>query len=406
MSDLRWAAVTVVLLLVAVATEYVARWWLRYRSAYYVFSPGRRLLLHPHPKVFPELEPSIRFSVNGEGERGDEVPSLRAGETLYRILVVGGSQPEGYLLDQHTCWPGALHRLLETPLNLQKLEASKVHVGSIARSGVGSEALDHILERVLVRYPRLQALIVLVGASDVLRWLEQGAPPSPPTSPSTSEIFMCHPELTFGGKPRSLALTELILRARQRWLRPVEVHERAGGWVGAARAMRAQAKVIRTAMPDPDAMLSNFDHYFRQVLHRAKAHADRVLVVRQPWFDKHCTAEEAAHMWHGGMGQVWREQVNTYYSLEVVSSLMALLNDRVALVADELDVEQLDLMPLLEPSLVTYYDGFHATPAGARTVAAAVAAAVLRQPLPSGRFLDRRSGIPAAGGYAAGQTAP
>jgi hypothetical protein len=42
-------------------------------------------------------------------------------------------------------------------------------------------------------------------------------------------------------------------------------------------------------------------------------------------------------------------------------------------------------MPLLHRSLDTYYDCFHSTPAGARAIAAAVAAAVLRQPLPSAR---------------------
>ena len=60
--------------------------------------------------------------------------------------------------------------------------ASRVHVGNIARSGVGSEALDLILERVLPRYPRLSAMVVLVGASDVLRWLEVGAPATPPAA--------------------------------------------------------------------------------------------------------------------------------------------------------------------------------------------------------------------------------
>jgi hypothetical protein len=56
---------------------------------------------------------------------------------------------------------------------------------------------------------------------------------------------------------------------------------------------------------------------------------------------------------------------------------------KAAAVAKELDGEQLDLMPLLERSLDTYYDCFHATPAGARAIATVVAEAVLRQPLSS-----------------------
>jgi lysophospholipase L1-like esterase len=339
-----------------------------------------RLLLHPHPIVFPQLEPSIRFDVNSEGERGEEVPRVGPEETLYRVLVVGGSQPEGYMLDQHTCWPGALHCLLQQDDHRQALGTSRVHVGSIARSGVGSEALHLILDRVLGRYRRLQAIIILVGASDVLRWLEQGAPPSPPSPQATSEVFRCHPEMSFGWRPGDLALVELFRRWRRRWLRPVDVNERAGGWVGKARAMRAQAKVIRTAPPDPQPMLSHFERHFEQVLRKASAHADRVIVVRQPWFDRPCTPEEAALMWHGGVGRAWLEEVTAYYSHEVLSRLMALLDARAAQLARDLGVEQVDLREVVEPGVETYYDFFHATPKGARAIAAAVAGIVLRQP--------------------------
>jgi hypothetical protein len=385
---LAWVVAAAALLLLAVASEAAARWWLRHRGRYYVFPPGLRLHLRPDPDVFPQLEPLVRFEVNREGERGDEVPRGGADAGLYRVLVAGGSQPEGYLLDQATSWPGALQRLLQMPEHRQRLGASTVHVGNIARTGVCSEALDLILERVLPRYPRLQGIIVLVGVSDVFHWLEQGAPPAPPRPVRSADVFMCHPEGPFGWKPRELALVELHVRLRRRWRRPVHVHERAARWIGQARAMRAQAKAIRTTMPDPAPMLDHFERHFRRLLQRARAHADRVLVVRQPWFGREYTPEEAAHMWHGGVGQIWRDEVTTFYAFEVVSRLMALLDARAARVATELDVEQVDLMPLLEQSLVTYLDFCHLAPAGAKAVAAVVAAAVLRLPLPSPRRLD------------------
>src|SRR5438876_9125808 len=168
------------LALAAVTAELIARWWIRHVGGYYVFPPDLRLLLYLDREVLPELEPLVRFEVNSDGERGSQVPRLRTGETLYRILVAGGSQPEGFLLDQDTSWPGALQHLLATPEHLDMLGATHVHVGNIARSSVGSEALDLILAHVLPRYPRLDAIVILVGASDVLQWLEQGAPPAPP----------------------------------------------------------------------------------------------------------------------------------------------------------------------------------------------------------------------------------
>jgi hypothetical protein len=128
-------------------------------------------------------------------------------------------------------------------------------------------------------------------------------------------------------------------------------------------------------------MLSHFERNFQDVVRKAKAHADRVLVVRQPWFDRPCTAEEAALMWHGGVGRAWQEEVTVYYSHDVLRQLMALLDARAARVAEDLEVEHLDLRPIVPPSVETYYDFFHATPAGARTVARAIAAAVLREPV-------------------------
>src|SRR5207249_12025538 len=146
----------------------------------------------------------------------------------------------------------------------------------------------------------------------------------------------------------------------------------------------ARAKKIRVILPDPTPMLDHFEFHFRRLLETAKAHADRVLVVRQPWFAKNFTPEEAARMWHGGVGQAWREDVTTYYSFEVFSTLMSLLDGRAAAVANALQVEQLDLMPILERSLKTYYDGFHLTAAGAGVVAGAVASAILH-PLAQGQ---------------------
>src|SRR3954471_23371082 len=194
----------------AVVTELSVRWWIRHRRQYFVLPPGLRLRLEPDPDILPQLERFVRFDVKAEGERGSDLP--RSGGRLFRVLVAGGSQPEGYLLDQDTAWPGALQRLLERPEHLQTLGADCVHVGNISRSGVGSQALDLILGRVLPRYPRLQAIIILVGASDVLRWLEAGAPGTSAPPVRTEDVFRCHPETRCGWRPADLAVVELLRR--------------------------------------------------------------------------------------------------------------------------------------------------------------------------------------------------
>lgn len=382
MNGLLWAlGSAATLMILGVAAELGARWWLRWRRLYYVWPPGLRIRRHPEPEVFPQLERVVRFEVNSDGERGDEVPRSRG--SLYRVLVAGGSQTEGFLLDQPTSWPGMLQRLLGTPQHLQILGASRVHVGNIALSGVGSQALDLIFKRMLPRYTHLDSIIIMVGISDVYQWLEKGAPPSLRPSPvPASEVFSCHPEGPFGWSPQKLGLVELLRRFRRRFLRPLEVHERAGKWIGGARAMRARAKEVRTTVLDPAVMLDHFENHFRKLLDKAKAHADRVLVVRQPRFEKDYTPEELAHLWHGGVGKVWREEVTVFYSVEVASHLMVLIDARALRVADELGVEHLDLMPHIERSLKSYYDHCHFTPAGAAAVAEQVAASILRPPTP------------------------
>ena len=361
-----------------VAAELVGRWWIHRRHAYYVFAPGTRTRIAPDRQTFPELEPLVRFEVNEDGERGWAVPRVGTNETLYRVLVAGGSQPEGYLLDQDTHWPGALQRLLATPQHLQQLGASNVHVGNIGLSGVGSEALELILQRVLPRYPRLQTIVLLVGASDMLQWLEQGAPAAPPAPPRTADLFANHPERRFGWSPRRLALVELLRRKYRLWFRPLRVSEPAGRWMAKAREMRARAKVIRTSVPEPAPLFAHFEAHLRSAIQIAKAHADRVIVVRQSWLQKESyTPVELAHFWHGGAGQAWRDEVTTFYSIDVTRSLMASLDARAHRIAQALGVEQIDLMSLLEPSLNTYYDFFHLTPSGAMVVASAVAQTVL-----------------------------
>jgi hypothetical protein len=162
----------------------------------------------------------------------------------------------------------------------------------------------------------------------------------------------------------------------------VKVNRHTGRWYVEARAMRARAKTILNSCPDPAPMLDDFERHCMSLLKRAQTQSDRVLIIRQPWFDAVFSPKEAAQMWHGGRGQVWREEVTTFYSFDVVSDLMRALSQRTDEIARRCNIEQLDLMTVLEPSLDTYYDCFHFAPAGSRTVAEAVAAAVLRRPLP------------------------
>ena len=370
--------VVVAAALCAAAAELCARWWLRRRSTYYVWAPGTRFEIHLAREVFPERQAPVRFEVNADGERGGDVAGPEDG--LYRVLVAGGSAAECLALDQHESWPGALERFLNAPERRRALGARRVHVGSIARSYVASADLDLILERTLPRYRRLALIVIMVGAGDVMQWLEDGAPPSIAPAPiPAARLFACHPEQRFGWTPRRLGLVEIARRVRRSWLRPRQVVQEGGAWYTAARKMRAEAKEIRTSVPDPAVMVDRFEHYFRRLVCNAMAHADRVLVARQPWFEKDYTPEETARFWHGGVGKAWKGAITAYYSLDVINRLMGLVDARAASLAMECGVEQVDLQAALPSSLRHYYDHTHFTPAGAAVVAQTIADAVVRR---------------------------
>jgi lysophospholipase L1-like esterase len=364
------------------AVELGSRWWIRHRTRYHLWLPGRRLELRFDPAVFPQVEPRVRFEINGDGERGSDVRGDAPG--LFRILVAGGSPAECFALDQPTSWPGALERLLNSADSLQVLGARAVHVGNVGHGGIASRHLDVIFQHLLPQYRRLAAIVIMVGGNDVFQWLEDGAPPSlAASSVAVSDIFDCYPTQPFGWKPRQWGTFALARRLRRAWLRPLKVWEGAGAWMVAARRMRAEAKELRTSVPDPAPMLDCFEHHLRRLLQRARVQGDRVLLVRQPWFEKQYTPEEAARFWHGGMGKAWEDTISVYYALDVVNRLMGLVDARAAAVAEALGIEHLDLRPVLPPRLEYYYDYVHYTPVGAALVARAVAATLLRPPAPA-----------------------
>ena len=173
--------------------ELGVRYYFRRFGSYYVWIPHTRYLFHLDLEVVPELERDVRIEINRDGERGGKPPGPH--EKAYRILVAGGSAAECGSLDQAKSWPGVLEGILQKPENLGTLGVSKVHMGNIARSGVASQQLDFIFERLLPRYRRLDAIVIMVGGNDVFFWLRDGAPASyTPRELRLSDAFLFYPE--------------------------------------------------------------------------------------------------------------------------------------------------------------------------------------------------------------------
>jgi hypothetical protein len=363
--------------LLIVVLELAARAWIRRRGGFAVWRPGHRLHMHTDRNVLPSQEALVRFEINSEGERGGEPPA--DWRETYRVLVAGGSAAECYFLDQPSTWPEVLKRELSKPEALASLGAAHVHVGSIGRSLVSAESIDEVLTRVLPRYRRLDVVVFMIGAANVANWLAKSAPSSiEEKTGSAAVMFDVHPYGPFGLRPGRSGMGEILRRLRSKHLRPVEVRHGSGARLAKAREMRRKAATIVTTMPDPAPMLDHFERVFREMLVDVRKRVPRVIVAHQPWFRKdQYSPEELAHFWHGAAGNPYAGVVTSYYSFEIVSRLVDLMDRRVDLVCRELGIEQVDLMPGLEPSLATFYDFWHFTPAGAAVVGKAVAEAVL-----------------------------
>jgi len=380
MSLFKWALASAASTLAAVALgEIGARQFIRSQGFYSRYQPYAQLRLELNREALPDLEGSVLLKVNRDGERGDPSPS--PGERVWRALVVGGSAAEGFLLPQERTWAAVAQSILNQPENLPKLGAPRAHIGIVARAILPCAQINLLLQRVLPRYDHLDAVMLMVGASDALSWTEQKMPPVlKDRALPISNVFETHPEGPFGIHPKKTALYRLASDLRRRVRRSEVILPDIGGWLHRVRKMRAEAKVVLDEAPDPTPMLDFFDKHLRATIETAKRASSRVILVRQPWFDKDPTPEELAMFWNFGLGRPYKTQVDTYCSPRLMSHLMNLIDERVVLAAREMGVEQVEVRQALKASKQTYYDELHFTAEAAEVVGRLVADAILKRP--------------------------
>jgi len=323
-------------------------------------------------EAVPELEPLVRVEINRDGERGGPVPDDWS--DTYRVLVAGGSVVECWYLDQKSAWPQVIERCLNEPESLQKLRVARAHVGSVGRSLVACEHIERMLEKILPRYARLDAIVLLVGASDLVDWLEKGTPATiDRANVPLSAVFGQHPEPPFGWTPKTLALRRIVSSVRRRVQRRIVRRTNVGRSIAKARAARANARKILRTVPDPAPMLDRFESDLRALVQRAKSRAGRVILARQPWLEKEFTPEEEKRLWMFGAGRVRDGVVTEYYAHAVVWDLMRGIDARVVKVARDLGVEEIDLRPVVPPTFEFWYDEMHHNARGCDRIGRALA---------------------------------
>lgn len=369
------------LLIVFVLAELLARALLPRLGRYYVWTPNWRLHMPLDCAVFPNGDEVVRIEANALGERGAPLPADLA--RCYRVLIGGGSAAECFFLDQHSSWPEALGRALSAPDRLARLQRASVHVGNVAHSLTDCRALVELFARILPRLPRSDATVLMTGASDLVRWLEEHTPATIPEGPiAPASLFARHPEGPFGWTPSTLALRRIAAALRQKFLRPVERREKAGRRLSSNRAMRANAKRMLTSVADPAPMLAHYEKHLRRLVPLLQRHSARVLLVRQPWIEKPFTPAEERQLWMFGNGRAYDQQVDEYYDRAVIYPLLRRIDEVTVRVARELGAESLELRSRIPADFEHYYDDMHNTPLGCAIIGELVARALVEPPQP------------------------
>lgn len=372
------AAVLGALLALFVVAELFARVALRTRGGYYAFTPHQRQRFELDRDALPMMEPVVRWSVNSDGERADE---YTPGDT--RVLLAGGSCVECYYLDQASTVSQKLEDELaarwpkDVP-NASGRTGAGVHVGGLGKSKISCGQIRFMLTKAFERYEHMDAVVLMVGASDLVRWLELGTPTGEWTDHAPLEhLFGQHPEQAFGWRPGQLALRAALVRLVRKLKRPEETRTAVGKRLAELRARRTASEPKLTEVAPLDEMLARFDANLGRLIDELKARCDTVVVSRQPWLGAELREEEHPWRWNFATGPVYSRGDVEYFDAPLVNQMMQAVAERCGAVACRHGAVDVDMPALLESSLANYYDECHFTPAGAERVAKLLADAVL-----------------------------
>ena len=364
--------------LVAILAELSARWCLA-RARYYVWPPSYQCDNELLPSAFTGMQGTSRFSINRDGERGDEPPAPEA--RAFRILVAGGSTTECYFLDQSDTWPAQLQSELNKSDWGRNAGVSGVYVSNIGRSGVDSTGVLTILEHIIPQHPRLDAVILMTGAGEIMAWLRQGADSQAELPKANNEtLFTFSPGRKYSWWPlRSSALADCWRHWRPRFLRSIELRCNVGKSLTRLRRLRQNAKNIRKEVPSTAPLMSRYAKNLEAAIRSCQRRGIRVIVMPQPWLDVSLiTSAEQSCLWNGSVGYAHSTDPTDYYDAGLMSQLMAEIYQQTAHTAESCGATVIPVQHLLQPMAECFYDDVHFTPFGAAIVGRSLAAEIAK----------------------------
>ncbi|MEZ5975635.1 MAG: hypothetical protein R3E96_12580 [Planctomycetota bacterium] len=357
-----------------ILAEAAARIWLGRKGRYYAWQPGTLLEMELLPEAFPHMDHRVRFEVNAAGERSDPAPTQ---PNTFRVLTAGDSTIECYMIDQEQQISHRIQQALARPESLTTLGAPAVHVGNLGRSLIRTGSMSAMLRRVLDNYDRVDLMLLFVGPSDLVGWVQDGCPAlATPATEAPNEIFHSHPAGPFSWLPHRSAVRRIAAGCYHRCMHRAKPLRNVGSTLQRFRAMRQRGEFLET-LPDPAGALQSYRGNLRALIHLCQDKARRVVLVVPPWMDKELSPEEDRMAWNCGLGHPGRGEVKQYLQWRHVCELLHRFRQITEEVARLCKVDVIEPTGAVPKDSEHFYDEFHLTGRGCSLVAEEIARELL-----------------------------
>lgn len=366
--------------------ELSLRWFYPRSDRYLVLPANQVTLLEPDERYITGVHGVAEYRTSSWGIRGGE---FGADGSEYRILAIGGSTTQNGYLDQSETWTLVLGDLLGPTAS-----GLRTWTGDVGSSG--RTARSHVLqiEALLPQFPRIDAVVMLVGVNDLTTALRQGFGYTPPPSlddpvahrEQVAQAFAqvpgrLHDRLTAyeaeGVNPlKRLALFQLArtVKATLEQSRSGLAQDPFGEIYVTWRRHRTEAPNVIDSLPDLGPPLAEYRGYLEAIVRAARENRTRLVFITQPTLWRaDLDSEERAALWLGGTGDFQNESGHDYFSAGALEMAMAAYNAELLDVCETFDVECVDVASVVPKDLTMFYDDVHFTEEGSRLVAETLA---------------------------------
>ncbi|WP_299438758.1 SGNH/GDSL hydrolase family protein [uncultured Aquimarina sp.] len=329
-------------------------------DGYFLFQPNTVYEFEVDSTSLKGVSGPTQFSINKDGHRGKPYDF----NADYHILTIGGSTTECFYLSENETWPFLLEKQLTNSTH------KKVWVGNLGKSGLNSRHHIAQMEYLVPTFPKIDLIIILVGANDLLRELKYSPNYNPLTSSEVMKTtFVHYPSDSINGFPYSFKLVQLISGQNQLFFSKRTTHlDINGSNTNVFRNNRSSTKELIEKVPNMEESLDRYENNINKIVELSEKLNIKIVFVNQPTLWKNnMTNSEIQSLWLGANGD-YTKKGQSYFSHKVLRNCMDQLNKRLEQSLEKRSVDLIDLDSKLEKSMNYFYDGMHFNERGAKKV--------------------------------------